>query len=118
MSFYYYYYSRVYKVFKSISSIINNSIVEWSAMYFVSLFIGMNLITLLTHFESVNNRVSSETINIGLVIMLLVIVINFMIFIRNSSYKKIIKKYNSINSMTYDVLIVLYLLLSLVFFIN
>lgn len=92
-NFYYYLYYSIYKSMKLFRS---NTIVEWTAVLAVSILIAMNIFTILDLMALNNSNFTSKFSRFfGQLLGVVVIVINYFVFIKGGKYKKIVEEYDS-----------------------
>lgn len=110
-------YAKIYLFLESINSIFKNSIIEWSTLYILSILLMMNIVLIipLKDFESLTSHFGVEVSAIGL--MLLLIGVNYLIFIYKNKYVKIVDDYrNSSYSSVSGFLVILYVIFTISFF--
>ena len=94
-----------YKIYKSISRV-NNYSPEISATIWLSILIGMNIMSTLLYLKFKLEQISLNSIYIALTI---IYIFNFLFFIKNKKYIKIIKQFDSENNKTiFNYLILFY----------
>lgn len=101
-----------YRIYKSIN-VTNKSIPEWSTIITISILLAINLFSILLYYQYPIESIGEK--GFGL-IPLLTVAINYIYFIFNKRYLKIIDNYNNSkfnDNLFHDIIIVTYACLSI-----
>lgn len=102
-----------YKIYSFLSLFGKNDIIEWSSMIMFSVIIGTNVFTILDIIK-INNPNSSIVFTrfLGQFIAVVLMIVNYFVFIKKKQYKRIMKEYPQKDSDLGTVLVILYVLIS------
>ena len=101
-----------YSIYKN-TSVTNKSIPEWSTIISISIIIAFNLFSILIFFDFDIKLIGEKGFGIT---PLMIIGLNYLYFLRNKRHLDILKEFEKIeNNLIYDILILVYVCLSIFF---
>lgn len=115
---YYSCYLLFYQLLRVIS-FVRNDIIEWSAIFALSILVGINIITALIIIILFFPQLSFlATGGAATSLMLCILAINYFLFIKNKRYQKIIKDKEVNNAISYSITYIIISILAAVLFIG
>ncbi len=113
---YYLLYYKIYSSLDALNELLKNDIMEWSAMFFVTLFGGLNAFTLMAISELKSGRpiLTNEVIGVGT--MIVILLMNYFVFLNKKRYQKILEYYKGKDTFIGGVFVMFYVVISVVLF--
>lgn len=106
-------YYKIYAFLESINAVLKNTIMEWSAMFLLTVLVYLNIFAIASIVEVNNNLVFIEGELAAKVMGGIVLVVNYFVFIRKKRYKQIISRYSKRNTSLASWLVVIYVVVSI-----
>lgn len=113
MNLYYLLYYKIYSFLESTNAILKNTIIEWSAMAFVTILIGLNIFTIASIIEINRGIPLIEGQTEAKVLAVIVLILNYFIFNYKERYKGIVKKYSKKNTSFGSFLVLAYVIITI-----
>jgi hypothetical protein len=117
MNFYYILYYKIYVVLGLLNK--RNSIIEWSALFFLSIMEMINIVTIIGFIElDTEYQFNSFTDIEAKSLTVVIIVINYFVLLYKGHYKKILKHYKQNYRSSQDFYVLGYIAMTIIMFMT